>query len=434
MNDRLLTSMAVLLSSYVASSMLVFPVRALAIRLGVLDFPGGRKAHAEPVPLLGGMAIFGSLLLVIGGSLWLLGNLQDTWIEAYLYPGLREVLLYVRIAPKLWALLAGTTLITLIGIADDVRGVNFPPLLKFAGQFVAALILLRAGIYMDLLNCDPYLSMIISAVWIVGITNSFNLLDNMNGLSSGIAVICSSVFLILVLAKGEFFIGLLLSALIGSILGFYQFNMRGRIFLGDTGSLLIGYLLGAVSLMARYVGPGDESIFPVLAPVMILGLPLFDTFSVILIRLNEGRPVFQGDQRHLSHRLVRIGMNQSQSVYFNYLMAFSIAATALFMIRSSLLQSILAVVQVLSLVAMVSILMTTRARNGSHLSRQGEASNGETSGRDPEEGCDPSGYDPILPHQALGDQLPGHDVRRRRAGEGADTHAVPSHAVHDHFD
>ncbi len=364
MNQRFLTSMAVILGAYVLSTTLVFPVRALAWRLGVLDIPGGRKSHHAPVPLLGGLAVFGSLVVMVGGSLYGLSHIQGSWVSKYLQSSLTEISLYVLIAPKLWALFVGAVMVTLIGIADDVKGVAFSPVLKFAGQILAAVVLLRAGIYMDLLNCNPYLSMFVSLVWIVGITNSFNLLDNMNGLSSGIALICASVFLILVMVKGEFFIALLLSAIIGSTLGFFQFNLRGTIFLGDTGSLLLGYLLGAVSLMARYVDPQDDSIFPVLAPIMILGLPLFDTFSVILIRLREGRPIFQGDQMHLSHRLVRIGMTKSQAVYFNYLMAFSIAATALFMINSRWLHSLLAVVLVGALVAMVSILMTTQIRNG----------------------------------------------------------------------
>src|SRR6266516_3180204 len=363
-NERVLTSVAVIFCAYLASTLLVFPVRALARKFGILDVPGGRKSHHAPVPLLGGLAIFGALVVVVGGSLYFVSNLQGSWLSRHLGASLKDISKYVLIQPKLWALLIGASFVTLVGIADDIKGVNFSPLLKFGSQIAAALVLLRAGVFMDLLNCNIYLSMLVSIVWIVGITNSFNLLDNMNGLSSGIALICSLVFLTLVMVKGEFFIALLLSAMIGSILGFLQFNMRGSLFLGDTGSLLLGYLLGAISIMARYVDSMDDSMFPVLAPLVILGLPLFDTFSVILIRLREKRPVFQGDQMHLSHRLVRIGMTRNQAVFFNYLMAFAIASTALFMINSRLLHSLLALVLVLALVAMVSILMSTQGRNG----------------------------------------------------------------------
>jgi len=165
--------------------------------------------------------------------------------------------------------------------------------------------------------------------------------------------------------------------MIGSILGFYQFNVRGGfIFMGDTGSLLLGFLLGAVSLMARYVDAADASIFPVIAPLIILGLPLFDTMSVILIRLRERRPVFQGDQMHLSHRLVRMGMTMRQAVVFNYLLAFTIAMNALLIISSRLLHSFVAIFQVAALVAMVSTLMSTHQKPGNGSSgsseRQGE--------------------------------------------------------------
>jgi len=359
-----LTSVVVIICAYVASTFLVFPVRALARRFGILDIPGGRKSHHAPVPLLGGLAVFGALVIVVGGSLYFVSNLQESWLSRHFGGSLKDVSRYVLIQPKLWALLIGASVVTFVGIADDIKGVSFSPLLKFTGQIIAALVLLHAGIFMDLLNGNIYLSMLVSVLWIVGITNSFNLLDNMNGLSSGIALICSFVFLALVMVKGEFFIALLLSAIIGSTLGFFQFNIRGSIFLGDTGSLLLGYLLGAISIMARYVDSKEDSMFPVLAPLVILGLPLFDTFSVILIRLREKRSVFQGDQMHLSHRLVRIGMTKNQAVFFNYLMAFSIASTALFMINSRLLHSLLALALVLALVAMVSILMSTQARNG----------------------------------------------------------------------
>jgi UDP-GlcNAc:undecaprenyl-phosphate GlcNAc-1-phosphate transferase len=271
---------------------------------------------------------------------------------------------YTAISPKLYALFVGTTVIATVGLLDDIYGAQFSPHIKLAGQTIAGLYIVFAGIRLDLLSPIPPLCILVSTIWLVGITNSFNLLDNMDGLSSGIALICSAIFFVLVLLKGEFFIALLLSALIGSTAGFYQFNMRGGfIFMGDSGSLLLGYLLGAVSVMAHYVDPTDKSLFPIVAPVIILGLPLFDTFSVIIIRLRDKRPVFQGDQMHLSHRLVRIGMTRRQAVLFNYLMAFAIAANALLILDSRLLHSVVAVLQVLSLVAMVSILMTTRTSN-----------------------------------------------------------------------
>lgn len=365
MSDRILTILAVILFGYALSTLFVFPVRKLAIRFGVLDLPGTRKCHDTPVPRIGGLAIFAAFSIVVWGSLlgfryigmgWLYGTFQQSILALSQYP---------LILKKLAALFLGASIITCVGLIDDIRGVNFSPLLKLLAQVFCAVILLPVGISIDLLEFSPPLSMFFSVLWIVGISNSFNLLDNMNGLSSGIAIICSGVFLALVMMKGEFFIALLLSALIGSTLGFFQFNIRkGSIFMGDTGSLLLGYMLGAISLMARYVDPWDASIFPVLAPLIILGLPLFDTLSVIVIRLRERRPIYVGDQMHLSHRLVRMGMSKNQAVYFNFLMAFTISINALLMINSRVVHSVIAVFQVSALVAMVSILMSTRLHNG----------------------------------------------------------------------
>jgi UDP-GlcNAc:undecaprenyl-phosphate/decaprenyl-phosphate GlcNAc-1-phosphate transferase len=364
MNERIIISLVVIAISYLTCALLTPVARKLALFLGVVDLPDKRKSHSKPVPLLGGLAILASMILVVWGSLFWLPVLRSSPMFSFFFKSLNDLSLYVIVKPKLWALFAGAVLVAALGIIDDVKGVGFSPIFKLASQIVAAIFLLLAGVYIDLLSFAPWLSMILSVVWIVGITNSFNLLDNMDGLSSGTALICSSIFLTLAIIKGEFFIALMLSAMIGSIAGFFQFNIRGGyIFMGDGGSLLLGFLLGAVSLMSRYWDPADTSIFPILAPIIILGLPLFDTISVIVIRLRERRSIFIGDHAHLSHRLVRIGMTKRQAVYFNFLMALSIASNALFNFDSRTVRSVVALVQVAALVAMVSILMTTQAKH-----------------------------------------------------------------------
>jgi len=373
MSDRALVSIAVIATAYLLCTALVYPVRAMGVRFGILDFPGQRKCHSIAIPRVGGMAIFASLVIVVWGCLFWLPHIISMPLFAPLTQSLGALSNYVTVTKKLWALLIGATIVSAVGFMDDVKGVKFSPLIKFLGQIAAALVLLPAGIYMDLFNFNPYLSMIVSVVWVVGITNSFNLLDNMDGLSSGVALICSFVFFFLVMIKGEFFIALLFSAIIGSILGFFQFNIRGGIiFMGDSGSLLLGYLLGALSLMARYVDVRDASLFPVVAPLIILGLPLFDTFSVIAIRLFNGQPIYRGDQMHLSHRLVRIGMNMRQAVLFNFLMAFAIAANALLMLDLWMLAVLVALAEVIALMAMVTILMTVQSHNNNEAGIRGK--------------------------------------------------------------
>jgi UDP-GlcNAc:undecaprenyl-phosphate GlcNAc-1-phosphate transferase len=374
MSDRILTCLAVILTGYILSTLLVFPVRRAAIYFGILDFPGTRKCHTTPVPRIGGIAIFGAMSIVVWGSLLGFRYANFGWLSSTFHQSILALSQYPVILKKLTAIFLGASVITFVGLLDDIRGVNFPPLVKLLTQVFSALILLPVGITLDLFEFSPPIAMILSVAWIVGISNSFNLLDNMNGLSSGIAIICSAVFLALVTLKGEFFIALLLSALIGSIMGFFQFNIRkGSIFMGDTGSLFLGYMLGAISLMARYVDPSDASIFPVLAPIIILGLPLFDTVSVIVIRLWERRPIYVGDQMHLSHRLVRMGMSKKQAVLFNYLMAFTISINALLMINSRIVHSVIAVFEVGALAAMVSILMSTRPNPAPQISETPDA-------------------------------------------------------------
>jgi UDP-GlcNAc:undecaprenyl-phosphate/decaprenyl-phosphate GlcNAc-1-phosphate transferase len=371
MADRILICAAVLFASYVVATALVFPARAAARFWGILDFPSRRKVHVAPVPLFGGIAIFGALVTVVSCSLILLPFIQATGVGVKFHSGLSVLSNYVLIRPKLWALFAGSLLVTAIGVVDDVRKSGLSPWIKLAAQMAAASFLLIAGITMDLASAYPVIGAIVSIVWVVGITNAFNLLDNMNGLSSGTALICSSVFLVLVMFRGEFFIALLLSAILGSTLGFFQFNIGGgSIFMGDAGSLLLGYLLGALTLMARYVDSESSFLLPVLAPLMILALPIFDTLSVIVIRLHEHRPVFEGDKMHLSHRLVRMGMSPRKTVGFHYLMAFTFAVNALLMMNSRILHSLVALFQVAALAAMVSILMTTRAHHGSEVERE----------------------------------------------------------------
>jgi UDP-GlcNAc:undecaprenyl-phosphate/decaprenyl-phosphate GlcNAc-1-phosphate transferase len=385
MVDRIVIGAAVFLVSYLLCTGLIFPVRAAARHWGVVDIPGGRKVHRAPIPLLGGVAILGALIAVVSISLILLPFLASSLKGFKIHSTLHVLVNYVAIKSKLWALASGSLLVTFVGVIDDIKG-GLSPWFKLAIQIAAAGFLLIAGIHIDLANAIPALGAIASILWVVGITNSFNLLDNMNGLSSGTALICSTVFLVLVIFKGEFFIALLLTAIIGATLGFFQFNVNsGSIFLGDAGSLLLGYLLGALTMMARYADADSSYLLPVLAPLMILALPIFDTFSVIVIRIREHRSIFVGDQMHLSHRLVRMGMTPRRAVGFHYLMAFTFAVNSLLMMNSRILHSLVALFQVTALAAMVSILMMTGARwKSADASRESpNASTAEITARQP---------------------------------------------------
>src|SRR5262249_39375671 len=185
-----------------------------------------------------------------------------------------------------------------------------------------AVLLIAAGIRTSFLPYD-WMNALVTVLWIVGMTNAFNLLDNMDGASAGVALVACVVLLINAWSLGELFISLILMAFIGSLLGFLLYNFHpASTFLGDCGSLFIGYVMGSLTLLERYVSHASSGFFPVLMPVLVLAVPLIDTTTVVVIRLRERRPFYVGDSRHLSHRLVSLGFSPRAAVLFLYLSTF----------------------------------------------------------------------------------------------------------------
>jgi UDP-GlcNAc:undecaprenyl-phosphate GlcNAc-1-phosphate transferase len=253
--------------------------------------------------------------------------------------------------------MAGGVVVFLVGLADDVLGSRFPAGAKAAGQVVAAGILVASGVRTSFMPGEA-LNVVVTVLWVVGITNAFNLLDNMDGLSAGVAVVASAVFLVNAWALGAFFISLLLLAFIGSLLGFLFYNYNpARVFLGDCGSLFIGYVIASLTLLERYVSHASSTLFPVLMPVLVLAVPIMDTATVILIRLREGRPIYVGDRRHLSHRLLALGFSPRQAVLFIYLVTLSLGLGAVNLSNATVGQSMVILVQFVGLVALILILM-----------------------------------------------------------------------------
>jgi UDP-GlcNAc:undecaprenyl-phosphate GlcNAc-1-phosphate transferase len=180
----------------------------------------------------------------------------------------------------------------------------------------------------------------------------------MDGLASGVAYICAMLFFFVAARQGQFFIGLIYLALAGSLLGFLFFNFfPARIFLGDTGSLLIGFLMATIIVLQSFGTESQESFFPILMPVIILSLPIFDTLRVILIRIKEKRSIFQGDQCHISHKLVDLGMSRPQAVVTVYVMTFSLGIGCTILDLSNRLTNWIILAQVLTMILMIILLM-----------------------------------------------------------------------------
>ncbi len=280
--------------------------RRLALANGVVDTPSSRKVHKEPTPLLGGAAIYIAFVLALA-----------------LFGGRQEI-------RQLVGILLGATLISVVGMVDDVRGL--PPALKLAAQVVAACILPLSGLSVKLFPVEA-LNVALTIFWTVGITNALNLLDNMDGLSGGIAAIAAAHFLLLAAMNTppQILVGALSAALLGACVGFVRYNFNpASIFMGDTGSLFIGFVLAALGIKLRFLG--NTYVITWMVPVVVLLLPIFDTSLVFVSRLRRGlNPLTTPGKDHISHRLVALGFTRREAVLICWLVASTVGMVATFL-------------------------------------------------------------------------------------------------------
>jgi UDP-GlcNAc:undecaprenyl-phosphate GlcNAc-1-phosphate transferase len=356
--DHVLLAVLVMATTTALSAALVPPSRVAARRFGVIDAPGHRKVHAQPMPRMGGIAVFVSFsVVVLAGSLLAPRLAGPGWVQSTFGSSLSMLQEAYRVKRELLGLLAGGALVFAVGLADDVLGKRFPVAVKFGGQLLAAVIVVGAGVRISFLPHDA-LNVAVTLLWLVGMTNAFNLLDNMDGLAAGVAFVASGVFLINAWALGEFFISLMLVAFMGSLLGFLLYNFNpATVFLGDCGSLFIGFVMGSLTLLERYISHASSTLFPILMPVLVLALPLLDTATVVYIRVKERRPIYVGDSRHLSHRLVSLGFSQRAAVLFLYLVTFALGLGAASLSDATTIQTVLILVQFVCFIAALLILL-----------------------------------------------------------------------------
>jgi UDP-GlcNAc:undecaprenyl-phosphate GlcNAc-1-phosphate transferase len=353
-----LLPIGVLIVAFAIALSLVPVTRWLAHHFGVLDAPGERKIHETPTPRLGGVAVYTAFtVVVLAGFFGVPVLARIPWVEVHLAAPLAMLQEAYRVESKLLALLGGATLVFLVGLLDDVLGTRFNVGWKAGGQLLAAVVLVAGGVRTDFMPYDG-VNVVVTLLWVVGITNAFNLLDNMDGLSAGVALVASLVLLLNAWLLGGFFMNLLYVALIGSLLGFLVYNWHpATVFLGDCGSLFIGFVLASVTLLQRYVEPASSTYFPVLMPVLVLALPILDTATVVFIRIKEKRPIYVGDSRHLSHRLVSLGMRPPLAVFTIYLITLGLGLGAVGLAHADLVLAVFILVQAAAVVAVVLILL-----------------------------------------------------------------------------
>ncbi len=360
----ILATLALILLALAIACPLTSLMARIGRRLGQLDKPGERKIHTVPVPATGGVAIFWAIALPILAGLaavWLapesLWNSVVPDLVAHL-PGLRAQ------TPLAITLIGLAGVMHVVGLVDD--RVNLGPFVKLAVQLAAAAVLavfFHVRIF-DLLG--PAGSILVTVLWIGVIINAFNFLDNMNGLSSGTAIICGSIFLAAALINGQWFVAAVLALLVGGLLGFIVWNYpRAIIFMGDGGSLVVGFIMAVCSVRITYFEPGHAAgWWAVLTPMVVLAIPLYDLVSVSLIRIAQGRSPFQGDTQHFSHRLVKKGLRPPIAVAVIWGCALATGLGGVMLQRLEGWQAVLIVIQTAAILGVLAMLERTRPAGG----------------------------------------------------------------------
>jgi UDP-GlcNAc:undecaprenyl-phosphate GlcNAc-1-phosphate transferase len=363
-----------MLPSLIVAGLTAAVVRRLAPRWGLVDRPGHRKVHTTPTPLGGGLAIWLGVLVPFAFAyvflVTLVPNPAGGWLVAGRWPLPNVIAMHVgglaSQTPRLWFLLASGTVLVVLGLIDDRRGLDWKLRLAFQTAVAVAMVWFWHGWRLTLYLNQPWLTYTLSVLWIVGLINSFNMLDNMDGLSGGVAAIAAAMLAAVLLTtpnpathQPQLFVSGFLLVLVGSLAGFLWHNRPpARIFMGDAGSYFIGFCLAIATNMATFTG-GDLPWYTMFVPLCILAVPLYDTVTVVWIRLRQGRSPFEADKNHFSHRLVELGMTKGQAVLTIYLTTFICGLGALLLHQVDWLGALAIMMMIFCVLTLISVLETT---------------------------------------------------------------------------
>jgi UDP-GlcNAc:undecaprenyl-phosphate/decaprenyl-phosphate GlcNAc-1-phosphate transferase len=281
--------------SLVSSYLLTYPVKKLAVKIGAMDFPNFRKIHKEVTPRLGGLSIY------LGTAIGLL----------YLFPEHHQI----------GAISLGSLIVIITGIIDDKYQIR--PIYKLAGQIIAALVLISAGIIIEKITLPflgvvylEYFSIPITILWVVGVTNAINLIDGLDGLAAGVTTIALTSILVMAIIDYRLIVVYICVTLIGSNIGFLFHNFHpAKIYMGDSGSLFLGYAVAVISMMGLFK---NVTIFSFIIPIIVLGVPIFDTIFAIIRRLQNKEPIMMPDKKHIHYQLLATGLSHKSTVLILY--------------------------------------------------------------------------------------------------------------------
>ncbi len=293
-------------------------VRRFSIWIGFVDVPESRKLHKEPMPLMGGVAIFGGAILTLLALFSILPNSLNIS------------------SPQIVGMILASGVVALVGLVDDRR--NLPATVKLAGQMIGFLILVFFGIQVRL-QIPFWMNLSVTFLWLAGISNAINFLDNMDGLSAGVSGVAASFILLLAIFNEQYLVASVAAAILGACLGFLRYNFHpAKIFMGDAGALFLGFLLAVLGLQLRF--PDNVNAVTWMVPVFILGIPILDTTLVVVSRLRRRvNPFTTAGKDHFSHRLVELGFSQREAVLILYLLTGVFGMIGLFVANANIVEA-----------------------------------------------------------------------------------------------
>jgi len=348
-------------------------VRGLAPKLGLIDQPNAqRKVHTSPTPLGGGIGIWlgvvgtfaiGELALFLALNVPAVGRLVPEFARQHL-SGIANQ------SANLWILLGAGTVLMILGLLDDRKGLSWQVRIAVEFGVAAACAFFVKNLQLTAFMNMPLLTGLLSVLWIVGLINSFNMLDNMDGLSGGVAAISASMLAAVLLLnpdpqthRPQLFVAGFLLVLVGAILGFLWHNKPpAKIFMGDSGAYFIGFCIAVATLLATYAGYQSSKRHAILAPAVVMAVPLYDMFTVLLIRIRAGKSPFQADKNHFSHRLVDLGLTRPQAVLTVYLTTATCGLAALLLHQVEMAGAIIIMLLVGCILTLIGILEATARR------------------------------------------------------------------------
>lgn len=368
----ILPAAVLFLFAFVVSLAGTYLARRYARRLGLMDDPGHRKVHTVATPRNGGIGIFwGFAVPLVVLCLGVLAGTQQredvlmSLIHGYLPRTVTEHIPGARAhIPLLLTFLGGTLLIHLLGLLDDRKAMApWPKLLAQIGIAVGLVVVgeyvdpLRGGAFRVLTSLGFVPSAILSVLWIVALTNAFNFLDNMDGLSAGVAFLCALAFLIAAIFNDQLFVAGLLLVFMGAVLGFLCFNFPpASIFMGDGGSMVLGFVLSVLTIRTTYY-EGGRPWYAVLMPLFVMAVPLYDLVIVSVLRMMKGRSPMTGDTNHFSHRLTRHGFSKRGAVLVIYAVTLATGITAPLLARlQDAGSALLLAAQLLAMLVVIGVL------------------------------------------------------------------------------